>query len=404
MNIAMINCGLVGSTGKIMRQTANRTKKDGHNVLLAVSGQPVNKETDTSHIVHIIGSELSRKINVLLGRITGLNGCFAYFATKRFIRQLESFSPDILHLHNLHESYINLPLLFKYIKKHDVGVVWTFHDCWPFTGHCAQFEHTNCEKWKGQCKNCPEVREYPQSFFDNSSFMFKWKKRWFTGIRNLTVVTPSQWLARLVERSFLREYPIKVINNGIDLNIFKPTDSDFRERHRLQDKVVLLGVAFGWGDRKGLDVFIHLAGQLDSKYQIVLVGTDNHVDKLLPDNVISIHRTNNQQELAEIYTAADLFVNPTRQDNYPTVNLEAIACGTPVLTFNTGGSPEIVDNTCGAVVEKDDVNALQAEIIRICERSPYSKEACLRKAESFDKSSRFKEYTSLYQSMMADLV
>ena len=228
--------------------------------------------------------------------------------------------------------------------------------------------------------------------------MWKKKKEWFTGVKDLTIVTPSEWLADLVKKSFLSEYPIKVINNGIDLNIFKPTQSDFRDAHGIEG-LMLLGVAFGWGKRKGLDIFVELSKRLGNEYQIVMVGTDDVIDKQLSSSIISIHRTNNQQELAEIYSAADLMVNPTREDNYPTVNMESIACGTPVLTFETGGSPEIVDVNTGAVVPCDDVDKMIQEIERICKENPYSEEDCIRKAQVFDKWRKFQEYIELYESV-----
>jgi len=220
----------------------------------------------------------------------------------------------------------------------------------------------------------------------------------FTGIKNMTIVTPSRWLAGLAKESFLGEYPIKTINNGIDLSVFKPTESDFRQKYGCKNKKVLLGVSFAWGVRKGLDVLIKLSERLDpDKYQIVLVGTDENVDKQLPDGIISIHSTHNQKELAEIYSAADLFVNPTREENYPTVNMESIACGTPVLTFRTGGSPEIVDERSGYVVDCDDIDDMEREIVRICEEMPYTLDTCLERAKSFDMHERFKEYVELYE-------
>ena len=232
--------------------------------------------------------------------------------------------------------------------------------------------------------------------------MYKLKRKWFTGIENMTIVTPSQWLADLVKESFLKNYQVQVINNGIDLSVFRPTESDFRLQYNIPVfKKVLLGVAFGWGKRKGLDVFEELAKRLDSeKYQIVLVGTDADVDRTLPQNIISIHRTQNQTELAQIYSAADLFVNPTREDTYPTVNMESLACGTPVVSFRTGGSPEILDKTCGSVVSCDDIDALESEIIHMCGTAMYSKNNCLERASSFDMNERFKEYVDLYESIV----
>ena len=229
--------------------------------------------------------------------------------------------------------------------------------------------------------------------------MWKLKKYFFTGIENCTIVTPSQWLANLVKQSFLKNYPIKVINNGIDLSVFQPTESDFRERHNLANKKIVLGVAFSWDKRKGSDIFIELSKRLPCDYQIILVGTNSQLKKQLPPNIISINRTQNQKELAEIYTAADVFANPTREENYPTVNMEAIACGTPVVTFRTGGSPEILDDTCGSIVDCDDIDSMEIEIRRICEQKPYTVEACLKRAKSFDMNDRFEEYVDLYKEI-----
>ena len=335
-----------------------------------------------------------------LGYFTGLQGLFSIIDTLRFCKNVDKYMPDIIHLHNLHNSYVNLLLLFRYIKKHSIPVVWTLHDCWAMTGQCPYFTAVKCDKWKTGCFACPQYRNYPATMFDNSKTMWLLKKKWFTGVENMTIVTPSQWLADLVRQSYLKEYPVKVIHNGIDLSAFKPTPSDFREKHGIApDQKMLLGVAFGWGKRKGLDVFIELAKHLTKDYKIVLVGTDDATDKQLPENIISIHRTQNQKELAEIYTAADLFVNPTREENYPTVNMEALACGTSVITFKTGGSPEIIDETCGSVVECDEVDVLEREIVYRCEVNPFSREACLKKAESFDMHKRFEEYVRMYEEL-----
>lgn len=234
-------------------------------------------------------------------------------------------------------------------------------------------------------------------YIDTSEKMYNLKKKWFCGIKDMTIVTPSKWLADCVKQSFLNEYPIKVINNGIDLSVFKPVESNFREKYNLENKKIILGVAFGWGYRKGIDVFSELSKRLGDDYKIVLVGTDPDTDSKLPENIISINRTDNQVELAKIYTAADLFVTPTREDNFPTVNIEALACGTPVLTFRTGGSPEIADESCGSVVDVDDFDGMESEIIRICTESPYSKEACLKKAKQYDKNNCFEEYIKVYE-------
>lgn len=397
MKTVLINSCNFGSTGNIMLEIAETAENGGYTAAVCYPQSRDNsrkqKEKD-----FIIGTRFSRNIHLMLAEITGLNGCFSYFSTLKLLKKLDKLKPDIIHLHNLHNCYINLSLLFKYIKKHNIKTVWTLHDCWAFTGHCPHFDMIGCDKWKTGCYSCPQYKEYPKSLFDNSKYMYRLKKKWFTDIKDMTIVTPSEWLASLVKESYLKDYPVKVINNGIDLNVFKPTESDFRKKYALENKYIVLGVAFGWGRRKGLDVFVELARRLDKeKYTVVLVGTDDNVDKLLPENIISIHRTQNQTELAEIYTAADVFANPTREENYPTVNMEALACGTPVVTFNTGGSPEMLDETCGAAVAKNDIGAMYNEIIRICEAKPYSVEACIKKAKGFDKNEKFEEYIRLYE-------
>ena len=397
MKTVLINSCNFGSTGNIMLEIAETAENGGYTAAVCYPQSRDNsrkqKEKD-----FVIGTRFSRNIHLQLAGITGLNGCFSYFSTLKLLKKLDKFKPDIIHLHNLHNCYINLSLLFKYIKKHNIKTVWTLHDCWAFTGHCPYFDIAECAKWKTGCYSCPQYKDYPKSLFDNSKIMYRLKRKWFTGVKNMTIVTPSEWLAGLVKESYLKDYPVKVINNGIDLNVFKPTESDFRKKYALENKYIVLGVAFGWGKRKGLDVFIELEKRFDKeKYKIVLVGTDDNVDKLLPENIISIHRTQNQTELAKIYSAADVFANPTREENYPTVNMEALACGTPVVTFNTGGSPEMLDETCGAAVAKDDNDAMYNEIIRICEKKPYSLEACIKKAKGFDKNEKFGEYIRLYE-------
>lgn len=401
MRIAQINMIPYGSTGKIMLQIAETARKHGHEVR-TYSTIPYDKNehaASTPKENHFVwGSEKENQIHYYLGSTLGRNGCFSRNGTKELVEDLKRFQPDIVHLHNLHKFCINLQVLFGYLKESNVKVVWTLHDCWAMTGQCPYFTMVKCDKWKTGCYQCPQLEVYPKSRIDNSKRMYQCKKEWFTGIKDMTIVTPSQWLADIVKQSFLKDYPVQVINNGIDLTVFQPTKSDFREKYKIApEKKLLLGVAFGWGKRKGLDVFVELSKRLDNNYQIVLVGTDANVDTEIPANIISIHKTQNQRELAEIYTAADLFVNPTREENYPTVNMESIACGTPVLTFRTGGSPEIVDETCGCVVDCDDVDGMEKEIRRISIEQPYSMEQCLKKAQSFDMNLKFEEYVKLYE-------
>lgn len=399
MKLLQINTCNFGSTGKIMRSIELKARESGYDVASAYAKSRSNLKGKKQGDI-LIGSILSRNLHLLLAKVTGLNGCFSFFSTLNFLQRVKRLSPDVIHLHNLHNCYINLPLLFGFIKKHNIRVVWTLHDCWAFTGHCPYFTLAKCDKWKSGCHTCPNYKEYPASLFDNSKFMYRLKKKWFTGVNDLTIITPSQWLGDLVKQSFLDEYSVQVINNGIDLSVFKPTESNFRKKHHCEDKFVLLGVALPWSKRKGMGVFVELSKRLDDRFQIVLVGTNESIDKQLPDNIISIHRTHNQAELAEIYTAADLFVNPTMEENYPTVNMEAIACGTPVLTFNTGGSGEIPDNTCGVVVSENTVDDVLSNIIKIFNNNPFSKADCLKRAQSFAAEEKYAEYIELYRKIL----
>ena len=391
MRVVQINvtCGL-GSTGKICVSVSNLlNQKDVENYILYDSGNssfPYGKKYASDKYI---------RFQALKSRILGNFGFNSRYATKRLINELDRIKPDIVHLHNLHGHNCNLSMLFTYFKEKDVKLFWTFHDCWAFTAYCPHFAMIKCDKWKRECHNCPQHTNFSW-FFDRSKYLFNEKKRLFLGL-DLTIITPSQWLANLVKQSYLKEYPVRVINNGIDLSVFKPTESDFRDKQGLLGKKVVLGVAFGWGKRKGLDVFVELARHLSDDYRIVLVGTDDSVDKQLPANIISIHRTQNQRELAEIYTTADVFANPTREEVLGLVNVESLACGTPVVTFRTGGSPECIDETCGSVVDCDDIDAMEFEIRRICEEKPYSKEACVAHSKNFDMNARFQEYVDLYK-------
>ena len=394
MKIVQINvtCGS-GSTGKICVAVSQLlTEKGIENYIIYSSG-------DSSYPLGIkYMTPLDIKLQALKSRILGNYGFNSKGATKRIIEKLKEISPDIIHLHNIHGHNCDLELLFNYIKTNNIKLFWTFHDCWAFTGYCPHYDMIGCDKWKSECNNCPQKGRYSW-FFDKSKALHRKKKELFDGL-DLTIITPSKWLADQVRQSFLHKYETVVINNGIDLDVFKPTESDFRIKYNLEDKYIVLGVAFGWGVRKGLDVFVKLAQHLDDNYRIVLVGTNDIVDKQLPDNIISIHKTNNQKELAEIYTAADVFVNATREENFPTVNMESIACGTPVITFDTGGSSEMVSEQCGAVVEKNDVVSLEKTIRDMCLN--YSRERikhdCLTHSRNFEEVRRFNDYINLYIS------
>ncbi len=396
MKVAQINvtCGK-GSTGKICYGISRVLTDLGiENRVYYSAGF-----SDYSNSVRYM-SKAQIKTGALMSRIFGNWGFNSVIATARLIGQLKAFDPDIVHMHNMHGHNCNLSMLFGYLKKTKTKVVWTFHDCWAYTGYCMHYDMIGCLGWQKECGNCPQKREYSW-LFDKSKKLLKKKKKLLEEL-DLTVVTPSRWLANEVRSSFLNNKPIKVIPNGIDLSVFTAEQGSFREQYGLEDKYIVLGVAFDWSERKGIDVFLRLSQTLPSDYQIVLVGTNAEIDKSLTDNIISIHRTQNQQELAGIYAAADVFVNPTREENYPTVNMEALASGTPVLTFRTGGSPEMVDDTCGVTVKKNDVDSLEREIIRACSERLYDRSSCLKKSRSFDMHERFRDYVELYEGVLND--
>ncbi len=398
MKILQINTVYgTGSTGKIARDIHDLCAEHG---ISCLSGYRC-KEPDTAILADSISisSRLDSRIHGRLARYTMLKGCFSRRKTARFLKKVDQYAPDLIHIHNLHGSYVNIGMLTDYIKKKNIPVVFTLHDCWAFTGICSHFAMAGCESWKTGCGKCPQKGKYAACPVDLSNKMWENKKKWFSNIPNMVVITPSAWLREQVEESFLRNYPVRVIPNGINLDVFKPTASNFKEKYHLIDKKIVLFVAFEWGYSKGLDVIVELAKRLTPDYKLVMVGSNDELDTILPPSVLTIHKTNDQRELAQLYTAADVLVNPTREEVLGLTNIEALACGTPVVTFRTGGSPECLDDTCGMVVEKDDVDALEASILRICWEKPYSEASCIARAKHFDKNQRLMEYMELYKNM-----
>ena len=360
----MINivCG-VKSTGRICTDLAEELSKQGHKVKIAYGRENVPEQYKKYAIR--IGNDLDVYAHALRSRIFDSVGLGSRWYTEQFIKWVKKYDPDIIHLHNLHGYYINVEVLFNYLHTCGKKIIWTLHDCWAFTGHCFYFDFANCYRWETGCHNCPKKTDYPKSFvFDRSKRNYELKKQLFSNISNLTIVTPSAWLAGLVKKSYLKDYPVTVIHNGIDTDVFKPTDSDIREKLHLGNKKVILGIAGVWEPRKGLPDMLDLNRMLDDSYQMILIGiSDKQRKKLhIPDDVITIPRTDSQRELAQFYTMADVYVTPTYEDNYPTTNLEAIACGTPVITYDTGGSGESAEMH-GAVVERGNVDLLYKKVV-----------------------------------------
>ena len=390
MKVLQINsvCGY-GSTGNIVVDLYRALKEQGHECCVAYGRGNAPEDVQS----YRIGSDVDVYVHGILSRVTDKHGFYSTRATKRFVHWMKEYDPDVIHLHNLHGYYINIEILFDALKEMDKPVVWTLHDCWAFTGHCAYFEYAGCDKWKTRCQKCPLKKEYPTSlFFDNSKNNYIRKQKVICALDQMTIVTPSQWLKNLVEESFLQKYPSEVIHNGIDLNIFHPTYKNLKEKYGLQDKKIILGVASEWGKRKGLQDFFELSDLLDNRYQIVLIG---HIDVTPPErnNITYISRTNDREELAAWYTEADVFFNPTYEDNYPTVNLEAQACGTPVITYDTGGSPEGVLKGDCAVVQ---------DVAHACGELPKLKKnnhKTLGEIADFSKECMAQKYIMLYEML-----
>lgn len=366
MKVLMINvvCG-IRSTGRICTDIAEELENQGHQVKIAYGREKVPEKY--SNYAVKIGNDFDTKMHALQTRFFDTHGFGSKRATQKFLKWANEYNPDLLWLHNIHGYYINIEMLFGWIKSRpNMQVKWTLHDCWAFTGHCTYFTAVKCNQWKTICSNCPQLDAYPSCIGKgNVKNNFKKKKELFTGVKNMTLITPSKWLANLTRDSFLKEYPVEVHYNRIDTSVFKPTKSDFRKKYHLENKFIILGVANIWEKRKGLNDFIELSKLIDERKKIVLIGLNEEQIKNLPNNIIGIKRTNSTKELAQIYTAADVFVNLTYEDNYPTVNLEAQACGTKVITYDTGGCKETLYDDLSVSVETGKVGLINDELNKL---------------------------------------
>lgn len=388
-----------GSTGRIVASIEQVCRDCSLEPLVACGG---DIETSESH--YKIGGWLSSRIHAHAFTSLFDAQCYgSFFSTMSLLRWIDSKRPDIIHIHNLHGNYINIKLLFDYINSNNIPIVWTFHDCWPITGHCTHFDFIGCEKWKNECHNCPLKKEYPSSLLlDGSRRNYHFKSDLFTSVKRMIIVPVSNWLADNIRSSFLGGYDIKVIYNGINLNVFKPRVNDIRTKFGIgKDKRVLLGVGTAWSELKGLKEFVELSKF--PQYQVILVGISKEQKQMLPDSIITVERTDNQDELAEFYSAADVLVNPTYNDSFPTINLEALACGTPVITYRTGGSPETIDLNTGVVVEKGDYETLQKTILMVVDngKNAYSYH-CRKRAEiEYNQSNSYSSYINIYNEILS---
>lgn len=393
MKVVQINTVVNGCTGRIANSLKNVLESQGHECIIAY-GRGASPVKGTYRISNFLDSN----IHGALTRVFDSTGLHSKKVTYDFLNMLDEYQPDVVHIHNLHGYYINYELLFDYLKKKEIRIFWTLHDCWAFTGHCPYYTYVGCDKWKTECHDCQQKLHHPTSFLlDRSRKNYNDKKRAFLGVKQLTIITPSKWLKGEVEQSFLNGYETVHIPNGINLNDFHPTENKFRYKNRLADKIMILGVANLWALTKGMEFFQRLYEILPhEKFQIVLVGLSKKQKSQLHQGIIGIEKTENIEELVDIYSSADIFLNPTSEDNFPTTNVEALACGTPVITFETGGSSEAVDATCGIIVEKS-VDALAKACIKLGKKSKEMTQCCVIRAEKFDENKCFGRYLELYE-------
>lgn len=392
------------STGRIMQEIGELAMQNGWECHIAYSKGRDGIRECRSDIVPV-GNIWSTAWHGIETRLFDRHGLASSHATRQFVRKIEEISPDVVHIHNIHGYFLNYQILFDYLSKAGIPVVWTVHDCWLYTGHCYYYSFAGCDRWQTGCHHCPQKKEFPTSLFcDRSRRNFEDKKAAFTSmpLDRMTIVPVSEWIRNEMRRSFLNAYPFRVIHNGINTDIFNIYDDrQVRTAFGLGNRHILLGVASIWSREKGLDDFIRMAGMLNEDEVVVLVGIKPEDRKRLPDNVVGIARTENIRQLAELYAAADVFVNPTWQDNYPTVNMEAIACGTPVVTYRTGGSVEVITPSTGMIVEQGNLNELLKSIREIESKGKASyQEACRKYALlNFKKEDRYMEYLRLYEEL-----
>lgn len=388
----MINvvCG-IKSTGRICTDLAETLKDYGHEVMIAYGREQVPDRFQNYALR--IGTDFDVNKAAIEARLFDNAGYSNKSTTRRFVKWIENYNPDVIHLHNIHGYYLNVEILFMYLKMCNKKVIWTLHDCWAFTGHTPYCDVINCRRWVKGCFSCPLKSCYPKAFIDRSKFNWINKKRTFCGVKNMTLVTPSKWLSNELKQSFLSQYKAVIINNGIDTNVFKYHPNHFREKHKLEKKYVVLGVSTSWDDMKGLSDYIALSEMLSDDFKVVLVGIKREQKDKIPSRMLGIERTSSLEELVDIYSSADLYLNLSYCENYPTVNLEAVSCGIPLLTYDTGGSSEVAEITGGIVVKRGDLNGVALKIVEARDKKL---KLPMLDLKQFDVSYEISKYLQLY--------
>lgn len=383
-----------GSTGKIVEHIGLLAEKNGLDNAVAYG------RTNNNSQLHLfkIGSDFDVKWHGVETRLLDNHGLASRNATKKFVEWAKIYNPDIVHLHNIHGYYLNYPILFKWLKEWGGPVVWTLHDCWPFTGHCTHYSFVKCSKWEKGCNNCPQLSEYPSSIWvDRSATNFNQKKNYFSNLPNLHIITVSNWLKKEVSKSFLSNYSIQTIHNGIDLNIFRPYDNKVKK-----ETINILGVASVWNGRKGFDDFLMLRKMLPEKYIIKLVGLSTKQIRILPEGIIGIGGISNVNKLAELYSAADIYINTSVEETLGMTSIEAMACGTPVIVYNSTACNEPIEKNICKVVAPKDIDGVINAIKTIESMNINSNIPILRKwvCNNFDQRTCYQQYIDLYKNLI----
>lgn len=396
MKLIQINTVCNGSTGNIMRQIQLAAEDKGYDTISFYGRRKGYRDLKCERY----GDFFSFWRHVIWTTITDKHGCDSKFYTRKMVKRLREERPDIIHLHNIHGYYLNYPILFRYLKEEFKGkIVWTFHDCWPITGHCAYFVLANCDKWRTKCQACPNKKAYPISWFmDSSEVNYELKKECFTGLEDMTIVSPSYWLADLVKESFLKDNKIEIVPNGIDLNIFYPRKSgNALQKYEIsRTKKIILGVASIWEERKGLKVFQDLAKEIGRDYVIVLVGLNKYQIKGLQAGMIGIERTENKEELAELYSHAAVFLNPSKEETFSLVTIESIACGTPVIVLDSSAVKELVTDKNGIVLHEPGIADYMTAIETVTKRR-YNPEELRTSVSCYSAESMSDKYMRIYE-------
>lgn len=384
-----------GSTGKIAEQIGIKAIEQGWESYIAYGR---NMNPSENKLIKI-GNKINVYEHYLENKLLDNEGLASRIVTKNFIKEIEKIKPNLIHLHNIHDHWLNYRILFSYLKTLQIPVVWTQHDCWAFTGHCAHFDSIKCNKWKTGCYNCPLKSHYS---LDHSRRNYELKKELFNSLKSLTIVPVSNWLSKLVKESHLKGNSIRTISNAVDLSVFKPQESNIKEEYGLADKKILLAVSSVWPNYKGLKDYIHLSNYLTEDFQIVLVGLSKEQINKLPPNILGLERTNNVQDLVKLYSAADIVLNFSYLETFGLTTVEGFACGTPSIVYNKTASPELISPETGVVVEAGDYESIIQAIEQICTKGKtyYSSQCIERAKKMYNIKDRFQDYINLYNELI----